>query len=60
MAKNSKKSGKETICKKSIYATEVLRLMDEDYSYQESLNIVLSKYPECRKAEIENELNLYI
>jgi len=34
--------------------------MDEDYSYQESLNIVLSKYPLAKKAEIENELNLYI
>lgn len=46
--------------KKSKPASEVLKLMDNDYEYQQALKIVLSKYKNVNKAELERELDNYI
>lgn len=45
---------------KSRECKQVLRLMDEDYSYQEALQIVLSENPNRDKQDLEKELEQYI
>jgi len=46
--------------KKSKAASRVLRLMDEDYSYQEALRISLRENKGVGKRSLEKELNRYI
>lgn len=46
--------------KKSKEASAVLQLMDQDYSYEQALKKVLSKYKNVDKAKLEKELNTYI
>jgi len=46
--------------KKSKQCSEVLRLMDKDFSYCKALKKVLKSNPETNKKELENELNIYI
>lgn len=51
---------KEKNNKKSIYASMVLKLMDDDYSYTDALNKVLSNNKDVNKSELEKELDKYI
>ena len=51
------KYGKE---KKSKEAKKVLQLMDEDYTYQQALKIVLNENQNINKKNLEKELNKYI
>ena len=46
--------------KKRKAASRVLRLMDEDYSYQEALRISLTENKGVDKRTLEKELNRYI
>ena len=46
--------------KKSIAASLVLKLMDQDYSYQEALKIALRENKGVGKRTLEKELNKYI
>jgi DNA-directed RNA polymerase subunit L len=46
--------------KKSKAASRVLRLMDEDYSYQEALRIALRENKGVGKRSLEKELDRYI
>ena len=46
--------------KKSKAASRVLKLMDEDYSYQEALRISLRENKGVGKRSLEKELNRYI
>lgn len=39
---------------------QVLRLMDEDYSYEEALKIVLAENPNRNREDLEKELDQYI
>jgi len=56
----------ENPIKKSKAASAVLQLMDEDYSYEQSLKMVLSSYTgselaiELRKRLLEKELNIFL
>ena len=43
-----------------IQCSQVLRLMDKDYEYQEALRIVLDLYPDINKKDLEKELDKYI
>lgn len=45
---------------KSDECSQVLCLMDEDYSYQEALEIVLTQNPHRDREDLEKELELYI
>jgi len=45
---------------KSREAKAVLRLMDDDFSYEQALNIVLRVYFDTERSELETELNQYI
>jgi hypothetical protein len=45
---------------KSKAASRVLRLMDEDYSYQEALRISLRENKGVGKRTLEKELNKYV
>lgn len=47
---------------KSAECSEVLQLMDssEDANYCQSLETVLTKYPNVNRAELEKELNVFI
>ena len=45
---------------KSKQASKVLQLMDRDYSYEESLAIILNADKRLSKSKLETELNLYI
>ena len=45
---------------KSKSASNVLKLMDMDFSYQEALRHVLKKNKKLSKAKLERELNYYI
>jgi hypothetical protein len=46
--------------KKSVHASMVLKLMDDDYSYTDALNKVLSNNKDVNKSELEKELDKYI
>jgi len=46
--------------KKSKAASRVLRLMDDDYSYQEALRISLRENKGVSKRALEKELDRYI
>lgn len=46
--------------KKSKAASKVLRLMDNDYSYNRALKEVLKADKRLSKKKLENELNHYI
>lgn len=46
--------------KKSLACSKVLQLMDQDYSYQKALNLVLRNDKRLNKVKLENELNYYI
>lgn len=48
------------ISEKSSQCSEVLGLMDKDFSYCEALKIVLKNNPTTDKIKLENELNIYI
>ena len=45
---------------KSKAASRVLKLMDEDYSYQQALKIALKENKGVGKRTLEKELNRYI
>lgn len=45
--------------KKSIECSKVLQLMDNDYTYSQALEIVLTS-SQVNKALLEKELNLYV
>ena len=45
---------------KSIEASKVLQLMDEDFSYCEALKMVLESNTSINKKNLEIELNKYI
>ncbi len=45
---------------KSSECSEVLQLMDQDFSYSEALQTVLKNNPTTDKVQLENELNNYI
>lgn len=45
---------------KSAECKKVLRLMDEDYSYQLALQIVLAENPNRDREDLEKELEQYI
>ncbi len=46
--------------KKSVHASEVLQLMDQDFSYQKALKKVLNENKNIKKINLEFELDLYI
>ena len=46
--------------KKSIAASKVLQLMDQDVSYQTALKIVLIEDRRLSKIRLEKELNNYV
>ena len=46
--------------KKTKAASMVLKLMDMDFSYQDSLKLVLKKNKRLSKKRLEKELDLYI
>ncbi len=58
--KNNVMIGAVRPSKKSKAASRVLRLMDEDYSYQEALRISLRENKGVGKRSLEKELNRYI
>lgn len=45
---------------KSKEASEVLQLMDKDYSYADAVKAVLKKNPSIDKNKLEKELEKYI
>lgn len=45
---------------KSREASKVLQLMDNDFSYKQALETVLSDNPTIHRESLENELNRYI
>ena len=45
--------------KKSIACSEVLQMMDNDFSYENAVGSIVAKYG-IDKKELEEELNLYI
>jgi hypothetical protein len=45
---------------KSKYAKKVLQLMDNDFSYNQALMIVLTENPRLSKKRLQKELDLYI
>ncbi len=45
---------------KSSACSQVLKLMDKDYDYEEAVQFVLNMRPSLIKEELEKELNLYI
>jgi len=45
---------------KSAACSQVLQLMDKDYSYQDALKKVLAENPAIKKADLEKELDIYI
>ena len=50
---------KKTV-KKSKAASDVLKLMDKDYSYREAVKIVLGLNSKLSKDRLETELNKYV
>lgn len=56
--KTAKKAAKKLT--KSVEASKVLKLMDDDYSYQNALKLVLSNNKTIDKTKLEKELNKYI
>ncbi len=46
--------------KKSKAASQVLKLMDKDYSYQEALKVALSLNSKISKKNLEKELDKYV
>lgn len=60
VAKKKAPARKKAITKKSKACTEVLRLMDKDYSYSEALKIVLSINKNIDRKKLEKELDKYI
>lgn len=46
--------------KKSVACSQVLKLMDKDFSYQKALNEVLKSDKRLNKKKLETELNNYI
>ena len=60
MMKNNVMIGAIKPTKKSKAASRVLRLMDEDYSYQEALRIALRENKGVGKRSLEKELDRYI
>ena len=57
-----KRAAKKVVKKvtKSVEASKVLKLMDDDYSYQDALKLVLSNNKNIDKTKLEKELNKYI
>lgn len=57
-----KRASKKIVKKatKSVEASKVLKLMDDDYSYQDALKLVLSNNKNIDKTKLEKELNQYI
>jgi antirestriction protein ArdC len=57
-----KRAAKKAVKKvtKSVEASKVLKLMDDDYSYQDALKLVLSNNKNIDKTKLEKELNKYI
>lgn len=56
--KPAKKTAKKVT--KSVEASKVLKLMDDDYGYQDALKLVLSNNKNIDKTKLEKELNKYI
>lgn len=48
------------MAKKSKSASKVLKMMDMDYSYSDSLKFVLKQDKRLNKKKLEKELNNYI
>jgi len=45
---------------KSPECSEVLQLMDKDFTYSEALKQVLNKYKNLKKEDLEKEIDFYI
>lgn len=51
---------REYLTEKSKEARAVLKLMDQDYEYQDALKKVLKDDPKLNKKKLEKELETYI